>query len=99
MTCAVTPPPSPPDRLTRAEFDTLTARFERAEADLRSAATTRDGQARSRAAGAGHPHRHDARGRLLMALLWRRVYPTDEVLGLLLRPPQTQRPTPCPLRP
>jgi hypothetical protein len=60
----------------------LAERFERAEVELRSAATTRrDGQARCRAAGAGHPHRHPARGRLLMALVWLRVYSTDEVLG------------------
>jgi len=69
--------------LTRAEFDALAERFERAEAELRSSAsTTREGKARSRAAGAGHPHRHDACGRLLMALLWLRIYPTYEVLGI-----------------
>src|SRR5262249_17328015 len=31
---------------------------------------------------AGHPYRHDARTRLLMALVWLRTYPTYEVLGL-----------------
>jgi hypothetical protein len=68
--------------MTRAEFDALAERFERAEAELRSkAATTRDGRVRSRAAGAGHPHRHSACGRLLMALVWLRIYPTYEVLG------------------
>jgi hypothetical protein len=66
--------------MTRAEFDVLAERFQRAS-DERRCATTRDGRIRSRAAGAGHPHRHDARGRLLMALLWLRIYPTDEVLG------------------
>jgi hypothetical protein len=68
--------------MTRSEFDALAERFERASDELRSAtATTQDGKPRRRAAGAGHPHRHDARGRLLMALLWLRVYPTYEVVG------------------
>jgi IS5 family transposase len=69
--------------MTRAEFDALAERFERAETELRSAATAtrRDGKARTRAAGAGHPHRHDGCGWLLMALLWLRIYPTYEVLG------------------
>jgi hypothetical protein len=66
--------------MTRAEFDALAERFQRASDELRSP-TTRDGKARTRAAGAGHPHRHDACGRLRMALLWLRIYPTDEVLG------------------
>jgi hypothetical protein len=47
----------------------------------RRSRTTRRGQPRQRAAGAGHPHRHDDRHRLLMALVWRRVYPTYELLG------------------
>src|SRR5262249_43095029 len=42
---------------------------------------TRPGHPRRRAAGAGHPHRHDSRHRLLMALVWLRVYPTYELLG------------------
>ena len=68
--------------MTRPEFDDLAGRFEAAEADLRSrSGTTRDGQPRSRAPGAGHPHDHDARTRLLMALFWLRVYPTYAVLG------------------
>jgi len=48
-----------------------------------AAATTRRGRARRRAPGAGHPHAHDLRGRLLLALVWLKVYPTYEVLGLL----------------
>jgi hypothetical protein len=69
--------------LTRAEFDDLLGRFSRAEADLRagSGRTRRDGRPRERAAGAGRPYSHGAAGRLLMALLWLRVYPTYEVLG------------------
>src|SRR5262249_44544467 len=45
--------------------------------------TTRKGTPRRRAPGAGHPHRHDDRHRLLMALVWLRVYPTYELLGFL----------------
>jgi hypothetical protein len=51
----------------------------------RAAATaTRRGRTpRRRAPGGGHPHAHDLRGRLLLALVWLKVYPTYEVLGLL----------------
>src|SRR5262249_41376209 len=45
--------------------------------------TPRRGTPRRRAPGAGHPHRHDDRHRLLMALVWLRVYPTYELLGFL----------------
>ncbi len=41
----------------------------------------RRGEPRRRAAGAGHPHRHDDRHRLLLALVWLRIYPTYELLG------------------
>jgi len=68
--------------LTRGEFDALLVRFCQAEADRRDHSTqTRDGQSRQRAAGAGHPYAHSAANRLLMALLWLRIYPTYEVLG------------------
>jgi DDE superfamily endonuclease/Helix-turn-helix of DDE superfamily endonuclease len=68
--------------LTRAEFDTLLGRFRQAEADGHATSRcTRAGQRRRRAAGAGRPPSHDAPDRLLMALLWLRVYPTYEVLG------------------
>ena len=69
--------------MTRAEFDGLLARFTRAEADLRASSQTtrRDGRPRERAAGAGRRHEHGTADRLLMALLWLRVYPTYEVLG------------------
>jgi hypothetical protein len=65
-----------------AEFDDLLTTF-RAAHDRRRChrRTTRRGRPRQRAAGAGHPHRHDDRHRLLMALLWLRIYPTYEVLG------------------
>src|SRR5947209_19497065 len=63
-------------------FDGLLAAF-RAALDRRRRASraTREGQPRRRAAGAGHPHDHDDRHRLLMALVWLRVYPTYELLG------------------
>jgi hypothetical protein len=69
--------------LTRAEFEALAWEFEQAERDLRGAAspTRRDRRPRLKAHGAGHPYHNDARSRLLMALVWLRVYPTDEVLG------------------
>src|SRR5436305_9814979 len=69
--------------MTRPEFADLLGRFRRAEADLRARSdrTRRDGTPRVRAPGAGHPYDHAAADRLLMALLWLRVYPTYEVLG------------------
>jgi DDE superfamily endonuclease len=69
--------------LNRAEFDELVPRFERAlgEQRARSATTRREGKPRVNAPGAGPRHAHDARNRLLMALVWLRVYPTYEVLG------------------
>ena len=38
---------------------------------------------RQRAAGAGRKYHHDARNRLLMAMIWLRIYPTYEVLGFM----------------
>ena len=68
--------------LRPAEFDTLLTDCVAAQDRLRAAsATTRRGQPRRRAAGAGHPHRLDDRHRLLLALVWLRVYPTYELLG------------------
>jgi DDE superfamily endonuclease len=69
--------------LNRAEFDELVPRFERAEreARARSATTRREGKPRVNAPGAGPHHAHDARNRLMMALVWLRIYPTYEVLG------------------
>src|SRR5262245_66487234 len=68
--------------MTPADFEHLltdfTAAQQRRHAQSR---TTRRGQPRQRTAGAGHPHRHDVRHRLLMALVWLRVYPTYELLG------------------
>jgi hypothetical protein len=68
--------------LTRPEFVALLGRFRQAEADQRRhSAATRAGQPRRRAAGAGRPPALGAADRLLLALLWLRVYPTYEVLG------------------
>src|SRR5262245_26059233 len=69
--------------MSRAEFDDLLVRFRQAEADLRanSQTTRRDGRPRERKAGAGRRYEHGAADRMLMALLWLRVYPTYEVLG------------------
>ena len=69
--------------MTRAEFDELLPRFDQAEADLRanSGTTRKDKKPRQRAAGAGRRYENGPAGRLLMALMWLRVYPTYEVLG------------------
>jgi DDE superfamily endonuclease len=45
--------------------------------------TRRGGQSRKRAVGGGPRFRHDLRTRLLLALVWLRVYPTLELLGFL----------------
>jgi hypothetical protein len=64
------------------EFENLLTTFRAAhDRRQRRRRTTRRGQPRQRAAGAGHPHRHDDRHRLLMALVWLRLYPTYELLG------------------
>jgi hypothetical protein len=69
--------------MKRGEFDELLARFRQAEADLRASSQTtrRGGRPRERAAGAGRRYGRGAADRLLMALVWLRVYPTYEVLG------------------
>ena len=68
--------------MTRNEFDNLLVAFRAAQVrQQRDSQTTRRGQPRRRAAGAGHPHRHDDCHRLLLALVWLRVYPTYELLG------------------
>ena len=68
--------------LSPAEFELLLADFSSAQQRLRDRSrTTRRGQPRQRAAGAGHPFAHDDRHRLLLALVWLRIYPTYELLG------------------
>jgi DDE superfamily endonuclease len=67
------------------EFEALYADLEPAYRARRAAAraTRREGQPRQRKAGAGGRYAHDLRHRLLLALVWLKVYPTYEVLGLL----------------
>ena len=71
--------------LTRPEFDRLFGEYAAAADAHRAARThTKRGSRRlKRAAGAGHPHDLDPRTRLLLALVWVRVYPTYELLGWL----------------
>src|SRR5262245_26575305 len=68
--------------MTPEEVERLLTDFSVAQQRLRDRCrTTRRGQPRRRAGGAGHPFAHDDRHRLLMALIWLRVYPTYELLG------------------
>jgi hypothetical protein len=75
--------------VTRAEFDCLYDDFAVAQRGRRSGSTRtkrkgkRASRPRVRAAGAGHPFALDDRTRLVMALVWLRVYPTYELLGWL----------------
>lgn len=70
--------------LTREEFDRLVGDFTAARDRLRASSTqTRRGTPRQRAAGAGAPPAHDPPTRLLIALVWLRIYPTYELLGWL----------------
>ena len=68
--------------LSVAAFDQLYAELAPAHTQrLAQALTKRHRQPRKRVAGAGKPHSHPLQDRLLLALLWLRVYPTLEVLG------------------
>jgi hypothetical protein len=71
--------------LTPAEFEALAADFLPAYHRHRAGADTtrRDRRPRRRAAGAGGRYALDLRHRLLLTLVWLKVYPTFEVLGLL----------------
>jgi DDE superfamily endonuclease/Helix-turn-helix of DDE superfamily endonuclease len=70
--------------MIREEFDRLAEDFAAAREQTRATSThTKQGQPRQRAAGAGAPATLDTPNRLLMTLLWLRVYPTYEVLGWL----------------
>lgn len=67
-----------------AAFDALLAVFAPAHEQCRRTATvTRRGRPRRRAVGAGAVYTHDLPTRLLMVLIWLRIYPTFEVLGFL----------------
>ena len=70
--------------LTRDEFDRLVVDFTTARDRLRATSDrTKRGTPRQRAAGAGAPPAHDPPTRLLIALVWLRIYPTYELLGWL----------------
>jgi hypothetical protein len=65
-------------------FEALRADFEAADRAARdSSGRTRDGRPRRRAVGGGRRHALAPQDRLLMALVWLRIYPTYEVLGFL----------------
>jgi len=68
-----------------AAFDALFAEFAPAHQHRCQNATTtrREGRPRQRQLGAGPTFTHDLQTRLLMALIWLRIYPTFEVLGFL----------------
>jgi DDE superfamily endonuclease len=69
--------------MTAAEFEALLADFLPAQARLRGASQVNgEGRPRRRAYGAGAKANLDDRHRLLLALVWLRVYPTYELLGL-----------------
>lgn len=68
--------------MTPDAFESLLADFTATQQRLRDRCrTTRRGQPRQRASGAGHPFAHDDRHRLLLTLVWLRIYPTYELLG------------------
>ena len=67
--------------LTPAVFDALTADVLPALADADFTRHHRPG--RPRAVGAGHPTTLDPTNRVLLAVVWLRVYPTHAVLGYL----------------
>jgi len=68
--------------LSVSAFDDLYAEFAPAHAlRLAQTPTKRHRQSRKHAAGGGRRHRHSLRDRLLLALVWLRIYPTLEVLG------------------
>jgi hypothetical protein len=68
--------------MSAAEFERLLPDFLAAQQRLRLSSTVnREGQPRRRAPGGGSKPKLDDRHRLLMALVWLRVYPTYELLG------------------
>ena len=68
--------------VTPAEFEPLLTAFREAQDRLRRGRrTTRRSEPRRRAAGAGRLRRHDDRHRLLLALVWLRIFLTYELLG------------------
>jgi hypothetical protein len=70
--------------LTLEEFERLAMEFAAAHAQARATSShTKRGTPRRRAPGAGTPPSLGLTDRLLMALVWLRIYPTYELLGWL----------------
>jgi len=70
--------------LTGMSIEEFAALYQQVVDDLeRDAERGANQPARQRAVGAGRPAQHDARNRLLMAMIWLRIYPTYDVLGFL----------------
>jgi DDE superfamily endonuclease/Helix-turn-helix of DDE superfamily endonuclease len=67
--------------MNRTDFEALYQDFASAYAQDRQNSPTRAGQPRKRAAGGGSQFSQEGRTRLLMTLVWLRVYPTYEVLA------------------
>ena len=68
--------------MSPSEFEKLFQAFVPAhQRRLSATLTKRGGQPRKRAYGGGPQHRHGLKDRLVMALVWLRIYPTYEVLG------------------
>jgi hypothetical protein len=67
--------------LSLDEFETLYQQL--VDAIERYDETRLERHERQRAVGAGRRYAHDARDRLLMAMIWLRIYPTYEVLGFI----------------
>lgn len=68
--------------MSAPEFERLLPDFVAAQERLRASSLNGEGRPRRRKPGGGAKPKHDARGRLLMALVWLRVYPIYELLGL-----------------
>lgn len=71
--------------LSVAEFEQLFPSWHQADGERRLASrvTRQHRRPRRRAVGAGTPYGREPRTRLLMALVWLKLYPTWEVLGYL----------------
>jgi hypothetical protein len=70
--------------LTGLSLDEFEALYHQVVDDMERYDETRlEQRDRERAVGAGRRYHHDARNRLLMALIWLRIYPTYEVLGFI----------------
>ena len=68
--------------LSIAEFDEMVVDIEPTYAAQHAARLSRP--ERQRAMGAGHPFGLSVRNQILLAVIWLRIYPTNEVLGYLM---------------